>query len=410
MNQDSKKAPVLRFKGFSDDWEQRKLGEVATFHNGDRGRNYPQESELVKIGIPFINAGDLINGKIDTNNCKKITPDKFNSLRGAKLKIGDIVYCLRGTLGKNAINLDVSIGTIASSLVLIRPVKINNHYLFQILNSDVGNKQILKFDEGAVQPNLSVKNLRKFVIPYASKLEQDKIAKLMSLISENLTLQQRKLKQLKSFKKGITQQLINSKSDDWIEYNFLDLIEKIIDFRGKTPKKLKSTWSTKGHIALSALNVKQGYVDKNASVHFGNDDLYKIWMTGNELYQGQVLLTTEAPVGNVAQVPDNEKYILSQRVIALVPNEKLITNDFLAFILSTPRVQNDLQRLATGGTAQGISQRSLKHLKITIPKNLENQIRITNIVNNINENLMDLDLQINNCKKIKKFLLQNMFI
>ncbi|WP_290627734.1 restriction endonuclease subunit S [Lactobacillus sp.] len=285
----------------------------------------------------------------------------------------------------------------------------DSNFLFSLIQTS-RFKYISNLSSGSKMPrsDWNLVSNSKFKVPGMN--EQNKIGLLINALDYENTLQQRKLKQLKSFKKGITQQLINSKSDDWIEYNFLDLIEKIIDFRGKTPKKLKSTWSTKGHIALSALNVKQGYVDKNASVHFGNDDLYKIWMTGNELYQGQVLLTTEAPVGNVAQVPDNEKYILSQRVIALVPNEKLITNDFLAFILSTPRVQNDLQRLATGGTAQGISQRSLKHLKITIPKNLENQIRITNIVNNINENLMDLDLQINNCKKIKKFLLQNMFI
>ena len=76
---------------------------------------------MVAEGIPFINAGDLVNGRVDLINCSKISRAKYNELGGAKLQIGDIVYCLRGTLGKNAYIDNLLEGTVASSLVAIRP-------------------------------------------------------------------------------------------------------------------------------------------------------------------------------------------------------------------------------------------------------------------------------------------------
>ena len=94
-------------------------------------------------------------------------------------------------------------------------------------------------------------------------------------------------------------------SDDWEQRKLLDCIQKITDFRGRTPKKLGMDWSEEGYLALSAFNVKDGYIDFNQDVHYGNQELYDKWMAGNELHKGQVLFTTEAPMGNVAQVPNS---------------------------------------------------------------------------------------------------------
>ncbi len=71
-------------------------------------------------------------------------------------------------------------------------------------------------------------------------------------------------------------------------------------------------------------------------VHYGDQELYDKWMNGNELHKGQVLFTTEAPMGNVAQVPDNKQYILSQRTIAFDVKEDIITENFLAILLRSP--------------------------------------------------------------------------
>lgn len=153
----------------------------------------------------------------------------------------------------------------------------------------------------------------------------------------------------------------------------LGCIEKITDFRGRTPKKLGMDWSEDGYLALSALNVKDGYIDFSQDVHYGDKALYDKWMGGNELHEGQVLFTTEAPMGNVAQVPDNKRYILSQRTIAFDVKEDIITENFLATLLRSPSVFNTLTSLSSGGTAKGVSQKSLAGVDIQIPMDLREQ-------------------------------------
>lgn len=165
-------------------------------------------------------------------------------------------------------------------------------------------------------------------------------------------------------------------SEAWEQRNFFDNIKNTIDFRGRTPRKLGLNWSKTGYLALSALNVKNGYIDSDADAHYGNQELYDKWMTGCELRKGQVLFTTEAPMGNVVQVPDNKGYILSQRTIAFDVNTEKITDDFLAVLLRSPKTFKELTALSSGGTAKGVSQKSLSQLKVTVPTSLEEQTKI----------------------------------
>ena len=183
--------PEIRFKGFTDAWEQRELGELVEFYNGDRSSRYPNDSDMVSDGVPFINAGDLVSGRVKLDTANKITEEKFNELSGAKIQRGDIIYCLRGTLGKNAFVDNFDVGTVASSLVDIRPKKVVGKYLFQVLNSDIEYTQRTVNDEGAAQPNLSAKNLSLFNIPMPDEIEQEKIAAYFDDLDRLITLHQR---------------------------------------------------------------------------------------------------------------------------------------------------------------------------------------------------------------------------
>ena len=148
-------------------------------------------------------------------------------------------------------------------------------------------------------------------------------------------------------------------------------------------------WSESGYLALSALNVKDGYIDFSQDVHYGEQALYDKWMSGNELHKGQVLFTTEAPMGNVAQVPDNKRYILSQRTIAFDVKEDIITENFLATLLRSPAVFNTLTSLSSGGTAKGVSQKSLAGVDIQIPVELREQELLATYFANL-DNLITL--------------------
>ena len=198
-------------------------------------------------------------------------------------------------------------------------------------------------------------------------------------------------------------------TDDWEQRKFLDNIESIIDFRGRTPRKLGMEWGESGYLALSALNVKNGCIDPSVDAHFGDEALYQKWMTGNELKQGQVLFTTEAPMGNVAQIPDDKKYILSQRTIAFNIKEKYITDDFLAVLLRSPNVFNDLDSLSSGGTAKGISQKSLSNLYVKVPNSLEEQTQIGNFFKQLDDTIALHQRTLEKYQKLKISYLEKMF-
>ena len=160
-------------------------------YNGDRSSKYPNADDMVSEGIPFINAGDLVDGRVELAAANKISREKYDDLGGAKLRMGDIVYCLRGTLGKNAYIDNFEEGTVASSLVAIRSKNIDGRYLFHVLNSDIEYRQRIVRDEGAAQPNLSAKSLSEFIIPIPSIEEQQQISCCLDHICNLITLHQR---------------------------------------------------------------------------------------------------------------------------------------------------------------------------------------------------------------------------
>ena len=111
-------------------WVATNLGSVVSFENGDRGKNYPSRSKFVDEGIAFVNAGHLENGKVQIDQMNYITESTFEKLSRGKFKRGDLLFCLRGSLGKFAIIENGLRGAIASSLVIVRASdRITNQYL-----------------------------------------------------------------------------------------------------------------------------------------------------------------------------------------------------------------------------------------------------------------------------------------
>lgn len=198
-------------------------------------------------------------------------------------------------------------------------------------------------------------------------------------------------------------------TEDWEQRKLLTVLNEIVDYRGRTPKKLGLDWSPNGHLALSALNVKMGYVDKTVDAHYGDDHLYSVWMKDNDLYEGQVLFTTEAPMGNVAQVPDNNKYILSQRTIAFVPDRSVISDNFLAVVLSASKCQKSLINRASGGTAKGVSQKTLSEIFLDIPQSLSEQDKVSELIKKLSKIITLHQCKLEKLKLTKKALLQKLF-
>ncbi|HFQ4856076.1 TPA: restriction endonuclease subunit S [Vibrio vulnificus] len=162
-------------------WPIVTLGEVAVFINGDRGKNYPSKGSFVESGVAFINAGSLsLEHRVVDSELNFITQEKYDSLRSGKIERGDILFCLRGSLGKFAVIENDLKGAIASSLVIIRANdKITLSYLKHYLGSVLCAKEIDTFENGAAQPNLSATDLKSFKIPLPPLDEQKRIAAIL---------------------------------------------------------------------------------------------------------------------------------------------------------------------------------------------------------------------------------------
>jgi len=148
------------------DWPMVELQDVADLINGDRGTNYPSAKHRVAAGIPFVNAGHISDGDISLDGMDYITPERYDLLGSGKFNRGDILYCLRGSLGKCALVQSIELGAIASSLLIIRPKgDVLTRYLYTFLTGKDGQRLISENNTGSAQPNLSASNVRKYAIP-----------------------------------------------------------------------------------------------------------------------------------------------------------------------------------------------------------------------------------------------------
>lgn len=156
-------------------------------------------------------------------------------------------------------------------------------------------------------------------------------------------------------------------------YDSLENLCDIVDYRGKTPKK-----TSEGIFLVTAKNIRKGYIDYDKSQEYISIEDYDLVMRRGRPQKGDVLITTEAPCGNVAQI-DNEKIALAQRVIKYRPKSKNLDATFLKYILLGGEFQTKLLSAATGGTVKGIKGSRLHKLTIPVPS-LKEQQRIVDIL------------------------------
>ena len=198
-----------RLPGFSGNWQESVLSDICLVLNGDRGIHYPTDSEFVKTGIPFINAGHLHKGTVDFSYMNYISEQKYEVIGGAKIKKGDILICLRGSLGKYAL-CDFDGGAPASSLAILRSNEkyLLIQYLFQILGFSNFKRMILEENNGSSQPNLSAESIKKFIFLRPDIKEQKAIAQVLSDMDNEIQQLEKKLDKYQQMKQGMMQELL----------------------------------------------------------------------------------------------------------------------------------------------------------------------------------------------------------
>ncbi len=170
-----------------------------------------------------------------------------------------------------------------------------------------------------------------------------------------------------------------------------EIVKEIIDYRGKTPKKLNDNWAEKGYRALSAKNVKNGKIVQLETIRYVSKNLYKKWMK-QEVERGTIIITSEAPFGEVLYWDSDEKIVLSQRLFGIKIKDEH-NSKYVYYYMTCHDFKNELKFRATGTTVVGLRQPELLKCKIVI-QDKENQNKIANILSIIDKKI-ELNNQIN---------------
>lgn len=184
-----------------------------------------------------------------------------------------------------------------------------------------------------------------------------------------------------------------------MRYKIDDIVTLIMDYRGKTPKKLGMDWTENSRdiLAISAKNIKNGRLINKDKAHYGDENLYKKWMKDGDIKVGDILMTSEAPLGESYLITKPLKAILSQRTFLIRLNKELADPWFFYSLIQSPMFKMKLLAKATGTTVIGIKQKELRKIIVDLPslniqkkigyyfKVIDQKIRLNN---QINDNLI----------------------
>jgi len=187
---------------------------------------------------------------------------------------------------------------------------------------------------------------------------------------------------------------------DWEVKNLID-VANYVDYRGKTPEKTES-----GRFLVTAKNIKSGHIDYNASQEFISDHGYKLVMRRGFPRIGDILITTEAPLGSVAMV-DREDIALAQRIIKYRAIDSTIENNYLLQYLLSTKFQQILDLHSTGSTAKGIKGSILHKLPISLPP-IPEQRAIAACLGTIDATITNTNQLIAQKELRKKWLMQQL--
>lgn len=290
------------------------------------------------------------------------------------------------------------------------------------------HKDITKYLNSGTRSKLNKSELEKIEIDFpATKDEEDKIAKILSTADAVIEKTQAAIAKYKAIKQGMLQDLFTRGIDlntnklrprfedapelykesklgmiprEWDEMS-LEESTDYVDYRGKTPPK-----SDFGVFLVTAKNIRFGYIDYEISKEYIREDSFESAMSRGKVKLGDVLFTTEAPLGNVAQI-NKEDVALAQRVIKYRGFDNLLDNDYLALCLMSDGFQRQLFSEATGTTVLGIKGSRLHKLKIAIPR-LDEQRFIVKRLKAIDNKLQAELTYLQKMQSLKKGLMEDL--
>ena len=349
--------------------EWKPLGEVAEkiFSGGTPKTGIAEY--WVNGAIPWMSSGE-VNLETVYETEKFITEAGLKNSSAKFVPKNSLVIALAGqgkTRGKVArLRIDLTTNQSLASLTFDES-KINSDYVYHFLKTQYENlRQISSGSD--TRGGLNLQLISSYKLPIPPLKVQAEIVRILDTFTELTAELTAELTDRKKQYNYYRDRLLTFEEGEVEWKTLLDACD-YVDYRGKTPTK-----TLEGIFLVTAKNIRVGYIDYEASQEFISEDDYASVMRRGLPMLGDVLITTEAPCGFVAQV-DRENIALAQRVIKYRSKDKRLSNSFLKHYLLGSHFQNKLLKTATGSTVKGIKGSKLHQLTIPIPSEAE-QARI----------------------------------
>ena len=400
MSGAKKRAPKRRFKEFlnAGDWEQRKLGNIVDFLDGQR--KPLKESERTKGKYPYYGASgiiDYINDYLFDENLVLLSED------GANIIDRNYPVCFIAT-GKYWVNNHAHV------------LKVKTGVIDKFICESLERLDYTKFNTGTAQPKLNQDICQKIVITIPNEDEQKCISEFLDRINNIITLHQRKLDKLQATKKALLQEMFPEEgqdkpkrrfkgfSDAWEQRKLGDLLILLKDGSHGTHKN-----TDEGVYLLSAKNIKNGQINIMPDDRIISWEDYDVIHKNYELQFGDILLTIVGSIGETA-IYNLKTKVTFQRSVAFLRPSSDLNNGFLYTLINTNRFQNQLQTKQVVSAQPGIYLGDLASIDITYPKNLSEQEKIYSIFKEIENSITLHQRKLDKLKNLKQAYLNEMFV
>ncbi|MGH1685425.1 restriction endonuclease subunit S [Enterococcus lactis] len=406
--------PEIRFPGFTEDWEQRKLSELATMNARIGWQNLRTSEFLDKGDYMLITGTDFKDGAIDYSNIHYVERERFEQDKKIQISNGSILITKDGTLGKVAyvegLTMPATLNAGVFNVRVKENLAIDSRYLFHYLKAPF----LLKFADqrstGGTIKHLNQNVLVEFPIPLPSLEEQHKVAGLLSNFDNTIALHQRKLDLLKETKKGFLQKMFPKNGAKVPEIRFPGFTEdweqrKFKEFSKKTGKK-----NTKDlDFPAYSVSNKAGLISQTEQFDGSRlDDLEKTnykFVEPNEFAYNPARVN----VGSIAFNNLGMTVIVSSLYVVVKMSEDL-DNEFILQFIKSPTFIKEVKRNTEGSVREYLFYENFANIKFPFTRNKEEQQKIGAFFKQLDDTIALHQRKLDLLKETKKGFLQKMFV
>ena len=399
--------PTIRFKGFDDEWEQRKLGDIAEF---SKGSGY-SKGDLIESGTPIILYGRLYT-KYETSISEV---DTYVEAKDGSVysKGGEVIVPASGETAEDiarAATVDKSGVILGGDLNVVSPNEdINSAFLAISISHGNSQRELAKKAQGKSVVHIHNEEIKNLVVPFPAKAEQNKIVEYFSNFDNLITLHQRKCDETKKLKKYMLQKMFpqnGSKvpeirfkgfTDEWEQRKFGEIVEKYED-----PIETPTEGYTRLGIRSHAKGTFHSYVEKGKEL-----ETAKMFRVAADKFIVNITFGWEHAVA-ITDENDAGK-LVSHRFPQYSFNAGMNPN-FFRYLILDENFKHHLELSSPGGAGRNrvLKLSDMLEYKMNFPSEAE-QKKIAAYFDDL-DNLITLHQhKCEELKKLKKFMLQNMF-